>query len=64
MIEIKVEPYCIDCPEFEVDSKKMKLQTVGTPYVTANTTIYCLHRTRCKFMVDYLKGKVGEQSAN
>ena len=64
MIELKVEPYCHSCPEFDTDIKQVLLQSVGKPYVEANTTIYCKHRTRCKFVKEYLKGKVSEPSAN
>jgi hypothetical protein len=55
MIELYVEPYCHDCPEFEVSISYTALP---------NHHIICKHRNRCKAMLEYLKKKASEQSAN
>lgn len=56
-IELKVEPYCQDCPEFEADVKKNLLSFCGSPYVKTSTIVYCKHRDRCNAHVEHLKQK-------
>ena len=64
MIELKVEPYCQDCPEFEAKSIRQIFQYFGDINVKANTVIYCAHRDRCWGIVDHIKTKASEPSAN
>ena len=58
MIELKVEEYCQNCPDFaaKVSVKEEELVTVGDPQAIriCNTTVTCAHAKRCGGMVRYL----------
>ena len=58
MIVLKVEEYCHNCPEFEpdVDKDKVEVESISfslsdfdgqTRKLMCNTTIACEHRHRC-----------------
>jgi hypothetical protein len=60
-IELRVEPYCQDCPEFEAKPVKLTF-TNGS----SRTNIFCVHEWRCKAILRYLKQKESgiDESAN
>ena len=66
MIDLKVESYCQQCPEFEADVKKDSfveedfddIHNYVIERTITNTSVTCKHRTRCLGMVEYLKGKI------
>ena len=64
MIDLEVESYCSQCPEFEADVKKESFvaEDYEDMYIIertiTNTSVTCKHRTRCLGMVEYLKGEI------
>ena len=66
MIDLKVESYCSQCPEFEADVKKESFVTDDLDdiynYIVertiTNTSVTCKHRTRCLGMVEFLKEEI------
>ena len=64
MIDLKVESYCSQCPEFEADVKKESFvaENHEDMYIIertiTNTSVTCKHRTRCLGMVEFLKGEI------
>jgi hypothetical protein len=61
MIELKVEDYCADCPDFkpEVDKSLWRNDYSLVPTEKAVTAIYCVHRNKCKCLYDYIKKDIG-----
>ena len=66
MIELKVEEYCHDCPDFEADVIKSKESyenrynpmTMQTEeHVFVRTTVHCAHANRCRAVKRYLEKK-------
>lgn len=63
MIELKVEEYCHDCPDFEADVIKRGGMTAhcdwpnGSELVVSPsyTTIHCAHAARCRAVKRYLE---------
>lgn len=55
MIELHVEDYCHNCPEFGADVQKNTLYAGYEEY--CQTDIYCKHRSRCEHIYEYLKEK-------
>ena len=66
MINLKVDSYCHNCPEFEADVKKESfvaddlddIHNYVIERTITNTSVTCKHRTRCLGMVEYLKGEI------
>jgi hypothetical protein len=61
MIELTIDPYCQNCPEFEPDVDK-NVYTLNSmdfrledPITKCDTTITCKHKLRCKSMMRQLK---------
>lgn len=58
MIELKVEEYCQNCPDFaaKVSVKEEEMASLGDtqPIRLCNTTVTCAHAKRCGGMVRYL----------
>jgi hypothetical protein len=61
MIELILDSYCQNCPEFEPEVD-MDIRTCTTsdfrledPITICDTTITCKHKLRCKSMVRQLK---------
>ena len=65
MINLKVEKYCKNCPEFEAVVDKtsyglLPMQSIHESF--CNTVISCEHSERCRVIMDYLsKEKKDEQ---
>lgn len=55
MIELRLEPYCHKCTEFEPKVKRKLVQFVGDYRATAETVVYCEHADRCDSMVEFLR---------
>lgn len=56
MIELKIEPYCESCGEFEPMIRKDEFRTYSNNddrYF--HTTITCEHRDRCREMAQYIE---------
>lgn len=49
MIELKIEPYCDNCPEFEAEQVGYKTENGSHTFVT------CSHRVRCIQMYEHIK---------
>lgn len=54
MIEIKVEDYCQNCPEFDpgVEAETLYFDGYDTERLT---TVFCVHRRRCEAIAKSLK---------
>lgn len=57
MIELKVEPYCHNCNEFEPTINKYDTAALGS-HSTFTYYVRCVHRKRCRSMVEQLKGEL------
>ena len=59
MYKFVTEPYCENCPEFEVNDERddlfMENFMSSAPTRFINHVITCKHRKRCANMVDWLK---------
>ena len=59
MIDLKVDSYCHNCPEFEAEVKDESFVSSDLrcciERIITNHTITCKHKARCAGMVDYLK---------
>lgn len=55
MIELKVEEYCHNCPEFEadVDVDDFGYKTYNGYILHTNTTVKCEHAKRCQAIFEY-----------
>lgn len=70
MIELTIDPYCQNCPEFEPDVDKdirtyrsSDFRLIG-PITECDTTITCKHALRCKSMVRQLKKEQEKNDKN
>lgn len=63
MINVVVADYCAYCPEFEPDVKKTSLYNDYSviPEEKTETTIYCVHSSRCRCMYENFKKEKGER---
>lgn len=57
MIELQVEPYCHNCNEFEPAMNQYDINAVGS-HSTFTFKIRCVHRKRCRSMIEQLKGEL------
>ena len=55
MIELKVEEYCHDCPEFEAHCNKDAFVFTNGQVHHCNTIITCEHAGRCASIKNYLE---------
>lgn len=55
MIELKVEEYCHNCPDFEADVVKNRIRDVVVFVDYTDTTITCAHAARCRAVKRYLE---------
>lgn len=55
MIELKVEEYCHDCPEFEANCNKDAFVFTDGRVHHCNTIITCEHAGRCAAMIKHLE---------
>lgn len=62
MIELKVEEYCHDCPDFEPDVHKDKYVDAEDNLYLQRTTIRCEHAARCRAVKRYLEKQKGEKA--
>lgn len=60
MIELCVEDYCQNCPDFRANVEQTDW-TIFSDSVKYDTKIYCKNRDRCRVMAAYLSGKVEEK---
>lgn len=67
MINLKVEDYCQNCPDFEADVDKEKLYQHDLfefePIMISETVVTCTRAHRCANLVRYLKKEI-EKNAN
>lgn len=64
MIELQVESYCHGCSEFEVKVKTYETTSLCGQVSVINHYIRCQHYHKCKSIMEHLKTKASEQSAN
>lgn len=57
MIEIKVEPYCHECTEFEAETEESIITADGR-LVGVRHTITCEHAQKCRYIKRFLEEKV------
>ena len=62
-IRLDVKPYCVDCPNFEVDINKdiSTLTGAGDGIETINvayTTISCAYKDECALKIRYLEEQI------
>ena len=53
-IKLNVEPYCQNCPNFEVEVEKTALNGFGNTLLH-ETTIKCRNAAQCQRMMEFLK---------
>jgi hypothetical protein len=53
MIELIVEEYCQECPEFSPDIDKDIARAWNNGKMIFNTTVFCKYAYRCKQMEKY-----------
>ena len=69
MIELIVNSYCNDCPEFEPDVDKNvftweSFDFRDEPVTKCDTKITCKHKPRCESMIRQLKKEQVKQNEN
>lgn len=57
MIDLKVEDYCHECPEFEADTRKSALFADGE-IVAAECVIVCEHSAKCAHIKQFLEDQL------
>lgn len=66
MIELKIEEYCNNCPDFEPEIEKdtIYIENITSyrtgPKVRVTTNIYCKRRLCCRCLRDSIKERVDE----
>lgn len=50
MIELSVEDYCHECPEFDPEVNKSILKLWNDSKLFVSTTVFCKYTQRCKAM--------------
>ena len=61
-MEIKIEPYCENCPEFEPVCTTSCFYSNDDEYTKLiQRVIYCKHNKRCKNLVRYLKNQIDKE---
>lgn len=69
---LKLQPYCKDCPEFDVDvNEDVRINNydiargpLEDPIKLISRTITCSHAKRCENMIRYLKEKENAKQVN
>lgn len=56
MIDLQVEDYCQNCPDFEVELEKLSLIN-GFGEEICHHTVRCKHAKRCEHIKEYLEGQ-------
>ena len=77
MIQLFIEDYCHNCPDFEPDIDKNKLRFTDDdtdwmielnipfdPCPICETNIRCKHRKRCKSMMRHLEKELKKENDN
>lgn len=59
MIQLCVEDYCQDCPEFKPEALKIQINDFDLNS-HIDTIVQCEHKERCEKFIRYLKGKLKE----
>jgi hypothetical protein len=54
MIELHVEPYCQNCPEFDAEIGKVGF-CLDSKVKEFNTYINCIHAVKCQRLLEYLR---------
>ena len=55
MIEARIEEYCHDCPDFEVDVRSIVRRYDDDTIAKCNHIIYCKHRNKCEAIKKHLE---------
>lgn len=61
MIELIVNDFCEDCPEFEPDVEKCVIECGWGNTLKHDTTIKCKHEDRCVNIVKYMVDQARKQ---
>ena len=59
MIELKVDEYCHDCPEFVPESDKLLRSNNGK--LETYTAVFCMNCNLCERIKGYLDGRNGKE---
>lgn len=61
MIELKVEKYCENCPEFEPDISRFSfINGCGDDFY--GTTVSCKHKARCAEIAEYMRERYEDKT--
>lgn len=55
MILLNVEDYCQDCPGFEPEMERMRIEEFATTEQSWSTVIVCSNRRKCKRMYEHVR---------
>lgn len=58
MIELKVEPRCHECPEFEPTVATVNSLYADERLVSVDTIIKCKHKQKCDNLLKYIKEEI------
>lgn len=61
MIKLSISGYCHECPEFEPETDLIVVDNYIGERIIENRVI-CMHRDRCRSIVNYLTKKIEEES--
>lgn len=54
MIQLELEDYCQECPDFEAEIRKIKYES-SFGYEVCDTTVCCENAVRCAVIKKYIK---------
>lgn len=63
MINLHVEDYCQDCPDFKPVAEKIKFFT-DIEVTKCETDVYCKYWYRCAAVAKWMKKKEGEENGD
>jgi hypothetical protein len=61
MINLIVEDYCHECPDFEAEVRKGAKASTIDGHVARCTNIFCVHRLKCDRIARYLAKRMEEK---
>lgn len=63
MINLRVEDYCQDCPDFNPVAETIKF-FAGIEMTKCETDVHCKYRDRCAAVAKWMKKKEGEENGD
>lgn len=62
MINLIIEEYCHECPDFEAEVRKGAKASMVDGHVAHCTNIFCVHRLKCDRIARYLAKRMEEKT--